>query len=72
MMQHALKLWICLHPADVGAVNDRPRAIDNRPYGFYRKITLFCNRPMFDRIHGALNSAVKGCTMYWSFTAAWG
>ena len=35
MMQHALKLWIRLHPQDVGAVIDRPRAICNRPYGFY-------------------------------------
>ena len=44
MMQHALKLWICLHPADVGAVIDRLRAIDNRPYGFCRKNSLFCDR----------------------------
>ena len=34
MMQHSLDLHKYLHPADVGAVTDRPRAIDNRPYGF--------------------------------------
>ena len=26
MLQHALKLYNCLHPQDVGAVTDRPRA----------------------------------------------
>ena len=36
---HALKLCNWLHPADVGAVIDRPRAIDNRPYEFYGLIS---------------------------------
>ena len=45
MMQHALKLWIYLHPQDVGAVIDRPWAIDNRTYRFLRIFSLFCNRP---------------------------
>ena len=52
MMQYALKFWIYLHPADVGAVIDRPRAIDNRPYGFYRKMILFCNRPFLTKYCG--------------------
>ena len=36
MMQHSLILDNCLHPQDVGANTVRPRAINNRPYGFYR------------------------------------
>ena len=32
MLQRALKLCICLHFVDAEAVNDRPRAIANRPY----------------------------------------
>ena len=34
MLQHAFKLWECLHPADVGALTERPRATNGRPYGF--------------------------------------
>ena len=45
MMQHALKLWNCLRPVDVGALIERPRAIDNRPYKIYHIIFDFCNRP---------------------------
>ena len=45
MMQHALKLWNCLRSMDVGALIERPRAINNRPYQFYRYIIEFCNRP---------------------------
>jgi len=45
-MQHALKLCNCLHLVDVGAVIDRPRAIDNRPYGFYRGFCAFYNAPL--------------------------
>ena len=47
MMQHALKLWNCLLPMDVGALIERPRAIINRPYQFCRYISEFCNRPLF-------------------------
>ena len=47
MLQHAFKLWECLHPADVGAHTERPRAINNRSYGFYHSISVFCNRPFF-------------------------
>ena len=36
LMQHALKSCNCLHLVDVGAVIDRPRAINNRPYGLVR------------------------------------
>ena len=51
MMQHALKLCKCLHLVDVGAVIDRPRAINNRPYGFYRGFFVFRNAPYaFDQI----------------------
>ena len=39
--QHARTMRKCLHPADVGAVRDRPRAIDNRPYGFCCKTSYF-------------------------------
>ena len=31
-MQHALSFWSWLRPVDVGALIERPRAIDNRPY----------------------------------------
>ena len=31
-MQHSLYLYKYLYVLDVGAVIDRPRAIDNRPY----------------------------------------
>ena len=34
MLQHAFKLWECLHPADVGALTERPRTTNGRPYGF--------------------------------------
>ena len=34
-----------LYPADVGAVIDRPRATNSRPYGFYRTFFVFCNSP---------------------------
>ena len=43
-LQHTLNLWRNLRPADVGAVTDRPRAIDNRPYKYYRWIRELCNR----------------------------
>ena len=39
-MQHSF-LCKCLHSVDVGAVIDRPRAINNRPYEFYRSISIF-------------------------------
>ena len=45
MMQHSFFLCKCLHPADVGAVSDRPRAIHNRPYEFYCRFCVFCNTP---------------------------
>ena len=45
MMQHSFFLCKCLHPADVGAVSDRPRAINNRPYEFYCRFCVFCNTP---------------------------
>ena len=48
MMQQTLKLCNFLHPADVGAVIDRPRATNSRPYGFYRTFFVFCNRPVSD------------------------
>jgi len=32
---------------DVGAVMDRPRAIDDRPYALSREIFLFYNSPCF-------------------------
>ena len=35
-----------LHPQDVGAVIDRPRATNRRPYGFYRQIFAFCSSPL--------------------------
>ena len=41
MLHHALKLWVSLHPADVGAVIDRPRATISRPYKFYRYTSEF-------------------------------
>ena len=47
MMQHALKLCNRLHLVDVGAVIDRPRAINNRPYGFYREFFVFRNGPFY-------------------------
>ena len=50
MMQHALKLCNCLHLVDVGAVIDRPRAIDNRPYGFYRKVSCFATDLFYGQI----------------------
>ena len=40
-----LKLWKYLNSAGVGALNERPRAIDNRPYEFYRYSFEFCNMP---------------------------
>ena len=39
-----------LHPVDVGAANGRLRAIDRRPYEFYRKILVFCNTPFCYKI----------------------
>ena len=47
MMQHSFFLCKYLHPADVGAVSDRPRAINNRPYEFYCRFCVFCNTPFF-------------------------
>ena len=47
MMQHSFFLCKCLHPADVGAVSDRPRAINNRPYEFYCRFCVFYNTPIF-------------------------
>ena len=47
MLQQSLKLWKCLYFVDVGADSIRPRAIDNRPYGFYRRFCVFCNMPLF-------------------------
>ena len=47
ILQHALILCRCLHLQDVGAVSDRPRAIINRPYKFYRRFCVFYNRPFF-------------------------
>ena len=45
MMQHSFFLCKCLHPTDVRAVSDRPRAINNRPYEFYCRFCVFCNTP---------------------------
>ena len=45
-LQHALKLCIYLYSENVGAVIGRPRAIENRPYGFYRRICEFCTCPL--------------------------
>ena len=36
----------CPYSVDVGAVTDRPRAIDSRPYECYRKYCVFCNAPL--------------------------
>ena len=57
MMQHSFFLCKCLHPADVGAVSDRPRAIKNRPYEFYCRFCVFCNTP-FTLIFYAGNTLV--------------
>ena len=46
MMQHSLPLWNWLHPLDVRAVIDRPRAISNCPYKFYCRKYVFCNTPI--------------------------
>ncbi len=46
MMQHALKLYGCLHPADVGADIIRPRATDSRPYKSFCYFFDFCNSPL--------------------------
>ncbi len=37
LQKEATRPLLCkyLRSVDVGAVNDRPRAINNRPYGFY-------------------------------------
>ena len=45
MMQHSFFLCKCLHPADVGAVSDRPRAINNRPKELNCRFCVFCNTP---------------------------
>ena len=37
------KTMDCLHPADVGAVIDRPRATDSRPYKILTNAFVFCN-----------------------------
>ena len=47
MLQQSLKLWKCLYLVDVGEDIIRPRAIDNRPYEFYRRFCVFCNMPIF-------------------------
>ena len=49
-MQHALSFWSWLRPVDVGALIERPRAIDNRPYEFYRYIFEFCNTPFLTKL----------------------
>ena len=36
MLQHSLKLCICLYVVDVGADIIRPRATNSRPYEFFR------------------------------------
>ena len=41
------KTMQCLHPADVGAANGRPRATNRRPYIFYKTFSAFCNTPSF-------------------------
>lgn len=46
MLQHSLKLCICLHPVDVGAAN-------SRPYAFYRLLCAFCNALFSKLIQGA-------------------
>ena len=48
-MQHALKFWNWLRLMDVGALNERLRAFDNRPYKFYRYIFEFCNTQFLSR-----------------------
>ena len=59
MMQHALKLCNYLHLVDVGAVNDRPRAIDNRPYGCYRGFYVFCTRLFHESSASIFDSRTK-------------
>ena len=48
----------CLHPADVGAIIDRPRATNSRPYGFYRTFFAFCNMPCLFS-HSAIGSQCR-------------
>ena len=40
-MQQTLNLWKYLHPADVRADIIRPRALNERPYEFYRRVCVF-------------------------------
>ena len=49
MLQHALKLYRCLHFADVGADIIRPRATDSRPYKYPLKDLIFATIP-FDML----------------------
>ena len=58
IMQQPLKLWKCLYSADVGALIERPRAVDNRPYEFYRYIFDFCNSPFLQIYCGQLSVTV--------------
>ena len=45
-LQHSIFLCNCLYSVNVGADNIRPRAINNRPYEFYRRFCVFCNTPV--------------------------
>ena len=45
--QQPLKLFIALRPADVGAVIDRPRATNSRPYIFLSKDFSVLQQPHF-------------------------
>ena len=65
--QHALESWYCLHPADVGAVIDRPRAINNRPYEFYRGFYAFCDKPFWPA-YFAMAAAVWAATLALLYT----
>ena len=47
-MQHSFAFLNRLHPKNVGAVIDRPRAIGKRPYGFYCRKYVFCNTLILD------------------------
>ena len=44
IMQHTIRFWRWLRPVDVGALIERPRAIDNRPYMLDRSVFEFYNR----------------------------
>ena len=71
MLQQPLKIWDGLHPADVGAVNDRPLAITNRPYKFYCRFCVFCNTHFLlkmiivrNMLHDVFNTAIQNIAKF--------